>query len=684
MSDLGSRLAELASLVAYHNRRYHELDDPEITDADYDALVGELRALEAAHPELVPPDSPSTQVGGAPSKAFAPVRHPKVMQSLDNAFSDEDLRAWAERLEKALPGVALTFSCEPKIDGLAMSLRYEQGQLVQAATRGDGVTGEDVTHNVLTIASVPKALDPSAGPFPNLLEVRGEVYLGTADFEALNAAQLEAGEKTFVNPRNAAAGSLRQKDPAITAQRPLSFLAYQLGAIEGLPDASPWPPATQHEVLSLLRGAGFSTSPEASTAASLDQVLERCSALEAMRHELAYEIDGVVVKVDALDLYEALGSTSRAPRWAIARKFPPEERTTTLVGIEVSVGRTGRVTPFAVLEPVFVGGSTVAMATLHNADQVAAKDVRPGDLVLVRKAGDVIPEVVGPAPGQATRTGRPVPWSFPTACPSCGSDLVRPEGESDTICPNRTCRAQVVQRICYFASRGALDIEGLGESRVEQLVEAGLITDPQDLYRLQADQIAVLDGFGAVSATNLIAAIDESRNRPISRVLVGLGIHDLGPAGAKVVARAFPTLAALRGATAESLAALDGIGPTIATRVVEFLEDDRGASLLTALEELGVGQVGPSERAVAPVLAGLAIVVTGTLEGFSRDEAVAAIEARGGTSPSSVSKRTAYVVAGASPGASKLTKAEQLGVPVLDERAFSALLDHGPVGSGQG
>ncbi|HEY1733739.1 MAG TPA: NAD-dependent DNA ligase LigA, partial [Acidimicrobiales bacterium] len=507
-----AQAVELRGLIEYHNRRYHELDAPEIPDADYDALVRELRQLEAAHPALVTADSPTQTVGAPASGLFAEVRHRVPMMSLDNAFDEAELGAWTDRLRRLLPDVdldELAFSCEPKVDGVAMSITYIDGRLTQAATRGDGITGEDVTANVATVRGVPHELDPAAGPYPRHVEVRGEIYMPTADFAAYNERAVVAGTKAFVNPRNSAAGSLRQKDPAITAARPLSFWAYQLGEVDGSPpeDAAGtggWPPARQSQVLDLLRAAGLPVSPDARTVTGVTAAFERCRALADHRHDLPYEIDGVVVKVDELALHERVGATSRAPRWAIAFKFPPEERTTRLLAIQVSIGRTGRATPFAALEPVFVGGSTVSLATLHNEDQVRLKDVRPGDLVVVRKAGDVIPEVVGPvlpgsplggtrsAGGGAPKRRKPR-WKFPTACPSCGSPLVRLEGESDTYCTNIDCPAQQVQRIVHFASRGAMDIEGLGEERVVQLVREDLAADPADLYLLEPDRLATLE-----------------------------------------------------------------------------------------------------------------------------------------------------------------------------------------------
>ena len=493
---------------------YHTLDSPEIPDAEYDLLVRELREIEEAYPSLATPDSPTNAVGAAPSGLFQEVRHRVPMMSLDNAFDEAELRAWAERLRRQDPSLnleTLAFSCEPKVDGVAMSLTYERGRFVQAATRGDGVTGEDVTANVATVKDVPKELAKAGGPYPERLEVRGEIYMPVAEFEAMNKRQADAGERLFVNPRNSAAGALRQKDPRVTATRPLFFWAYQVGVVEGTrrrragrPRRRPprWPSWPRRASRSARRRCGSRGWPRWWPGAT--QLAEE-------RHSLPYEIDGVVTKVDDLALHDVLGATSRAPRWAIAFKFPPEERTTRLIAIHVSIGRTGRATPFAQLEPVFVGGSTVGVATLHNEDQVAAKDVRPGDLVIVRKAGDVIPEVVGPVkegPGVPKR--RKPKWKFPTACPSCAQPLVRLPGESDTFCTNIDCPAQRVQRIAHYASRGALDIEGLGEERVVQLVAAGLVNDPADLYLLTVEQLVSLERFGEISARNLVGAIAAS------------------------------------------------------------------------------------------------------------------------------------------------------------------------------
>ncbi len=684
--DPVARAGELRTEIAHHDERYHVLDAPEISDADYDALVRELRALEAEHPDLVVPDSPTARVGAAPSALFAPVAHHVPMMSLDNAFSPDELRAWSDRLAKQVPADT-PFECELKIDGLAISLLYRDGRFVQAATRGDGTTGEDVTANVATIAAVPHELDPAAGVPPAVLEVRGEVYMPISAFEDLNRRQAEADDRLFVNPRNSAAGSLRQKDATITAGRALSFWAYQVGEVSPPSDGSSGAPAalaeSQSATLAWLGRAGFPVNPEVRLVSGLDEALAFCVRWEEHRHDLDYDIDGVVVKVDDLALQRALGSTSRAPRWAIAYKFPPEERSTTLVDIEVSIGRTGKATPFAVLEPVFVGGSTVGLATLHNEDQVRLKDVRPGDTVIVRKAGDVIPEVVGPVrvPGKRRRRA----WRFPTTCPVCAGPLVRLEGESDTFCTNLDCPGQRVQRIAHFASRTAMDIEGLGEQRVQLLVDHGLLVDVADLYAFTAETFAGLEGFAALSTANLLAAIDESRTRPLSRVLIGLGIRHLGQVGSVALARACRDLDGILAADEEALAAVDGVGPVIAASVVAWFASPVNRSVVERLRAAGLvlAEPGAADPGAGPdvpqTLAGRSVVVTGTLDGYTRDEAEAAVLARGGKSPGTVSARTYAVVAGASPGASKVTKAEQLGIPVVAGDRFDELLDSGEV-----
>jgi DNA ligase (NAD+) len=667
--DLAGRAAELVRQIRPHNERYYGLDAPEISDADYDQLVRELNALEEQHPELADADSPTRTVGAAPPGAtFAPVEHSVPMTSLDNAMDTAELTAWGERVAKGLGGDVAEFVCELKIDGLAISIRYEDGRFVQAATRGDGRVGEDVTANVATIAALPKQLPPGS---PAVVEVRGEIYMPLLSFEALNERTLAAGQPRFANPRNAAAGSLRQKDPRVTASRELSFWSYQLGEVVGGPEF-----ATHHETLDFLAGLGFPVNPEIVRVASLDEVYRFCQHWVEHRHDLPYEIDGAVAKVDSLAQRELLGFTSRAPRWAIAYKFPPEERTTVLRNIQVSIGRTGRATPFAVLEPVFVGGSTVAMATLHNEDQVRLKDVRPGDTVIVRKAGDVIPEVVGPV--LSLRPDDTPPWTFPTACPcELRTELVRLPGEADTRCVEADCPFQRDQRIIYFASRGAMDIEGLGERTVFQLSDAGLVHDPADIFTVTVDQLLELDGFARLSAEKLVVGIAASRDRPLPKLLTALGIKGLGPSASESISQAFGNLDAVMHASEADLATTDGVGPTIAASIVRWFDHPGNRGMIEKLRAAGV-EFGNVEVSRLPQnLVGRAIVVTGSLEGFTRDEAESAIKGRGGKSPGSVSAKTYAVVVGAEPGASKLTKATDLGVPVLDEAGFVQLLESG-------
>ena len=694
--DPVARAEALRSEIAYHNDRYHRLDAPEIADAEYDALVRELRAIEAEHPDLALPESPTATVGAAPSALFAEVAHRVPMMSLDNAFSPEELQAWAERLAKQVPEDT-AFVCELKIDGLAISLTDRYGRYVRAATRGDGRTGEDVTANVATIEDIPERLhqDDASGPPPALIEVRGEVYMRKSAFEELNRRQAEAGDRLFVNPRNSAAGSLRQKDSSITAGRALSFWAYQVGELElvagsGAGGGSSLPgelAATHAETLAWLDRAGFPVNPERALVHGLDEVLAFCRRWVEGRHDLDYDIDGVVVKVDDLELQRRLGATSRAPRWAIAYKFPPEERTTSLLRIQVSIGRTGKATPFAVLEPVFVGGSTVSLATLHNEDQVRMKDVRPGDTVMVRKAGDVIPEVVGPVLVKGRR--RKPKWTFPTHCPSCGAPLVRLPDESDTFCTNLDCPGQRVQRIAHFASRSAMDIEGLGEQRVQLFVDHGLLADVADLYAFTPDTFAGLEGFAELSITNLLRAIDDSRARPLHRVLIGLGIRHLGQVGSLALARALGDIDAIMAADEGRLAGVDGVGPVIAASVVAWLASDVNRTVVERLRAARLtlhepGWDAHEEPTGAQTLEGRSVVVTGTLDGYTREEAEDAILSRGGKSPGTVSKKTFALVVGESPGLSKVTKAEQLGIPVLDGSAFGHLLETGELPSPAG
>jgi DNA ligase (NAD+) len=666
-----ARVGALRQEIAHHSRRYYDLDDPEISDAEYDALMRELRGLEDAHPELVAADSPTQRVGGTVSTTFAEVRHRVPMMSLDNAFSFEELVAWGKRMERYISG-DVDFVCELKIDGIAISLLYEDAKFVRGATRGNGVTGEDVTENVRTIALVPERLAVPPGRTPSVLEVRGEVYMPLSAFEELNQRQAEAGDRLFANPRNAAAGSLRQKDPKVTASRELAFFGYQLGEVEAGPRFR-----RHSETLEFLAEAALPVNPEIVRVATLTDVDAFCCHWLEHRHDLDYEIDGAVVKVDDLAQRMELGATSKSPRWAIAYKFPPEQATTLLNDIMVSIGRTGKATPFAMLEPVRVSGSTVRLATLHNQDQVAKKDVRPGDTVFVRKAGDVIPEVVGPV--LSRRPPGLAPWKFPDACPVCGQPLVRLEGESDTFCTNADCPAQRDQRIIHFAGRGAMDIEGLGEKRVSQLTAAGLVHDAGDVYSLTYDALIALEGFADLSVRNLLDAIEKSKGRPLANVLIGLGIRHLGGRGADLLAGAVGHLDRIMAASEEELAAVEGVGPVIARSVHQFFALEKNRAVVDKLRRAGVNFEGPqgAEPDQPQTLAGRAVVVTGTLGSMSREAAVEAVKARGGASPGSVSRKTAYLVAGAEPGEAKVAKAADCGVPVVDEAAFLRLLETG-------
>jgi DNA ligase (NAD+) len=667
------RAASLRAQIEHHNRRYHHDDDPEISDADYDSLVRELRALEEEYSELVVPDSPTLQVGAPAAAQFSPVEHLQPMMSLDNAFGWDELQQWDARNRKLLePGASLRYVVELKIDGLAMSILYSNGSYQRAATRGDGRVGEDVTDNVRTIAAVPKQLTTLLRP--RVMEVRGEVYMPRRAFEDLNTRRSEAGEPLFANPRNSAAGSLRQKDSRVTASRELAFWCYQLGAIEG------GPAFTRHsETLEFLSECGLPVNPDITVVDSLEAVFARCTYWQEHRHDLPYDIDGIVIKLDDLSQRSELGSTSKAPRWAIAYKLPPEERTTLLKDIQVSIGRTGRATPFAVLEPVFVGGSTVSMATLHNQDQVKAKNVRPGDTVIVRKAGDVIPEVLGPV--LALRPADAAEWEFPHDCPVCSQPLDRPANESDHRCLNASCPARSFARIVHFGSRGAMDIEGLGDKSVGLFLEKGLLADVGDIYSLtqRADDLRALDRYGETSIANLLAAIEGSKTRPLGNLLFGLNIRHVGSTMGVVLAKAFGHLDRLAVATEAEIAAVEGVGSTIARSVVGWFADVENQALIERLRAAGVNFEGPALPAIAQTLVAMSIVVTGSLQGFSRDGAEEAITSRGGKSPGSVSKKTTAVVVGEDPGASKLTKAQELGVPVLNEAAFVRLLETGRI-----
>jgi len=664
------RVAWLRGEIVRHNEAYYLHDAPSVPDDDYDALVRELRALEDEHPELRDENSVSRTVGARSSNVFQAVVHREAMLSLDNVFDVRELRQWCERVEKTL-GIdpeRLRFAVEPKIDGLALSITFVNGALFQSATRGDGRVGEDVTDNVRTIRNVPTILK---GIAQGRVEVRGEAFLARDDFLEMNHHQRSLGAKEFANPRNAAAGSIRQKDPAVSAQRPLSFLAYQLVDLDGMFTFSNY-----FDTIHQLSDWGFLTAGETTLEVGVDAMIARTNWFEEHRHDLRYDVDGIVIKIDDLAQRDRLGFTSRAPRWAIARKLPPEERSTRLIAIEVSIGRTGRATPYAVLEPVVIAGSTVSLATLHNQDQVELKDVRPGDLVIVRKAGDVIPEVVSAVPEVGKR--RKKKWTFPTTCPECGHPLERTNEESDTYCTNPACPAQLLQQIVHFTSRVALDIEGFGEQRVSQLLGVGLITDVADLFTLRVEDLEVLEGLGTLSATSLVREVEKAKSMPLSRVLIGLGIRHVGPVAARELALRFGTYDALASATLEELEAVDGIGPVIAQSVYQYCREEETKELVERFRAVGLSLVEPDRSAaLEATLLGKAVVVTGALEGYTRDEAEAAIIARGGTSPGSVSKKTYCVVVGEAPGASKLVKAEELGIPMISADEFATLLSTG-------
>ena len=654
------RLVELRESIDYHSYRYHALDDPEIADAEYDALMGELIAVEEEYPDLVTPDSPTQRVGAPPSDLFAPVKHRTPMMSLDNCFSLEELQAWGKRVERGI-GKADGFVAELKMDGVAVNLIYENGSFVKGATRGDGRTGEDITANLKTIQAVPMKL---RGKAPGVLEVRGEVYMRTDDFEKLNRHLEEQGLKSIANPRNGAAGSLRQKDPKVTASRKLSLVCHGVGYAEGIRFAA------HSESLEAIREWGLRTNSENKKLADLDAVFEFCNHWQEHRHDVPYEIDGCVIKVDPIAQQEELGYTSKAPRWAIAYKFPPEERTALLENIFVHTGRTGVVTPFAQLDPVFVGGVTITTATLHNEDEVARKDVRPGDTVIVRRAGDVIPEIVGPVLTKRPKGTKP--WKFPKKCPSCKSDLVRNEGESATRCVNVECPSQRIERIFHFAGRGGMDIEGLGYQTVMALIEAGHLRDIGDIYFLTREQVGELEGFGDKSIDNLMKAIEKSRTRDLGNVIAGLGIPMVGSTVAQLLAREGRSLEKLETLSAEELEAMEGIGPIMAQSIEAFFAEPGNREVLQKLRDGGVKPVPPPQAKEGP-LTGKTFVITGSLEKFSRSEAQAAIEDRGGKVASSVSKKTDYVVVGENPG-SKHDKAVQLGIEILDEAGLEKLL----------
>jgi DNA ligase (NAD+) len=661
------RAAKLRADIERHNHRYHVLDDPEITDAQFDRLMTELRELEKEHPALVVPDSPTQRVGGAPVAAFAPVRHKRPMLSLDNAFSREEVVAFDRRVRERLDAEGeVAYACEPKLDGLAVSLTYRKGTLEIGATRGDGAVGEDVTHNIRTIQTVPLRL--SGRSFPDLLEVRGEVIMSLSGFRDMNRRAAERGEKVFVNPRNAAAGSLRQLDPRLAASRPLEIYFYGAGVVEGvkLPDR-------HSRVLEKLREWGLRTLPESKVVTGVDGLLEYYDHIGSRRADLRYQIDGVVYKVDSIEQQAELGFVARAPRWAVAHKFPAEEEATTVRAIEWQVGRTGALTPVARLEPVFVGGATIANATLHNIDELQRKDVRPGDTVILRRAGDVIPEVVRVV--LEKRPARTAAVRLPAKCPVCGSDVERVEGESVARCTGAlVCPAQLKESLRHFASRRALDIEGLGAKLVDQLVDGGLVTDAAGLFRLEPAQLAELDRMGEKSAAKLAQALHRSKETTLGRFLFALGIRDVGEATAEALASHFRSLDALRESTAEQIEEVPDVGPVTAAHVHAFLAEERNARVIDALIRLGVHWPEIAEtRKKSRKLDGKTFVLTGKLPSMSRDEAGDLVREHGGKVAGSVSRNTDYLVAGEEAG-SKLKKATELGIEILDEDQFLKMI----------
>ena len=678
MADVRTRMTELRQQINLHNYRYHVLDSPIISDAQYDKLVAELRQLEAEHPELVTSDSPTLRVGGQPSEKFAKVRHPRPILSLANAFDTDGVRAWWERIRKLLPQSApIAFVVEPKIDGLTVVLHYRDGVLVQGATRGDGEIGEDISPNLRTIRAIPlripvdverkvKRVERQA---PVTLVVRGEAYLPIAAFEKLNEELAAAGEKTFANPRNAAAGSLRQLDPKITASRPLSILCYQIIDLEPASTA----PRTQWELLQYLRAMGFPTAHDVNRRFdSLDEAITYCQSWIEKRNSLPYEADGIVIKIDDLSVQETLGVVGKDPRGQLALKFPAREATTKLKSVEFNIGRTGTINPVALLEPVEIGGVIVERATLHNFDDIARKDIRVGDTVTVVRRGDVIPYVVGPVTD--LRTGREQVIRAPARCPFCDTPVTRQEGVVAIFCPNRDCPGRIDRQVVHFVY--AMDMEGLGEKIVNQLIDAGLVSDVADLYSLTREQLLELEGFADKKATNLLNAIAASRSQPLSRVILALGIPGVGSTVTELLTQHFTSLDELASADADSLQTIEGIGPVTAQSIVEWFSHKPNRALVAKLGKAGV-RVREAKRKAAPAgqgpLEGKTFVITGALPAMSREEATAFIKSRGGKVTDSVSKKTSYLVVGADPGGTKYTKAQELGVPMIDEAALRKL-----------
>jgi DNA ligase (NAD+) len=660
------RIEKLRAEINHHNYRYYVLDSPEISDAEYDELMRELKALEEEHPQLLTPDSPTQRVGAAPVEAFGVVEHPLPLLSLGNAFSKEELAAWYKRTSKLIAGEKFDFAGEHKIDGLAVALTYIDGKLATGATRGDGLRGEDITQNLKTIRSIPLSVP---GDAPPRFEVRGEVFLPRAGFEKLNRERAEEGLPLFANPRNAAAGSVRQLDPRITAKRPLDIYIYMLGYAEGKAT-----PPTHWETLEYLKSLGFKVNPKNELLTSIEQVEGYYSKWEERRESLPYEADGIVVKINQLDLQERLGDIGHEPRWAIAYKFPAIQGTTRLIDIGISVGRTGTLNPYAILEPVSVGGVTIKQAALHNEDDIRRKDIRIGDTVVVQRAGEVIPQVVEPVTSK--RTGREKIFKMPKRCPVCGAEAIKPEGEAMYRCTNAACPAQAQQRIEHFASRGAMDIRGIGESQSVTLFNKGLAKDAADLYKLEEkrEELLKLEHTGEKSVDNLLKAIRASKDRPLARVIFALGILHIGEEMAEILASHFGSIDRLASASREELLAIPSVGPKIAESILAFFRQKENRGIIQRLKDAGVKLEEKKAKPKELPLAGLEFVITGKLEAFSRQEAEAKIKALGGTTKDNVTKKTTYLVIGADPGGTKLTKAQELGTKLLTEEELTRLL----------
>jgi len=664
-----ARIEELRAQIRYHNYRYYVLDSPVISDHEYDLLFRELQELEAKYPELITPDSPTQRVGAEPQTAFAKVTHPRPMLSLGNAFDEGELRAWLERVRRLLPSkTKLAFVVEPKIDGLAVALTYEDGVFARGATRGDGIIGEDVTQNLRTIKVIPLRIpvDPSGPSAPPVIEVRGEVYLPVEAFQELNRRQAEAGQKLFANPRNAEAGSLRQLDPRITAARPLSFFAYQIGYVEGLEVSSQW------AALNWLREFGFPVNPDIARFEDFEQVVAYCQEWMSRRDTLPYEADGVVVKIDDYELQEQLGVVGREPRWAVAYKFPAREATTVLRDIIINVGGTGTLTQVAILDPVDLAGVTVKQATLHNADDIARKDLRIGDTVIIKRAGDVIPQVV--APIVDLRTGQERVFVMPDRCPACGEPVVHPEGEVAYYCVNPRCPGRLAARIEDFVAK--MEIDGLGTQTVRLFVEKGLVHDEADLYTLNREAIMALEGFGEKSTENLLAAIESSKTQSLEKLIAALGIRGVGIIVARLLVKHYPSLDALMSATEEELQSIPGLGPHTAGSIVGWFADSRNRGLIEKLRRAGVRMTREEVHVPAEKrpLEGLTFVITGTLPSMSREAAEALIERYGGRVVGAVSRNTNYLLVGAEPGGTKYRRAQELGIPMIDEAQLMTMI----------